>query len=218
MNVLNYLHDMNGHLGITKTLELTRKRFYWPSLRDDLKRYVNKCADCAKKKDINTTNKLPMVKVNANELLPFEKIGIDILGPLPTTDNGNKYILVLQDYFTKWMDAKAVKSIESSVIIDWLVKFISTHGVPKSIVCDNGTQLDCKEFKDFCANDGIEIFYTTPFHHQSNGMVERLNRSLLNMLRVYVDENQKKWDLYIYPSLLAYRTAVHEVTKKSPLK
>lgn len=219
-DVIKMLHDQNGHLGQQRTIELARERFYWPSLRQDIKKWVNNCFECATKKDfLPTSAPAPMLSVEIDKLQPFEKIGLDILGPLPETGSGNKYIVVLQDYMTKWVEATAMPACDAKDISSWLSdEIFSRFGIPASIVSDHGSQFDSKVYKDFCDRLGIIQNFATPYHHQSNGLVERMNRSLENMLRMYVDKDQTDWDLYLSPCLFAYRTSIHSVTKKSPFE
>ncbi|CAM1312561.1 Uncharacterised protein r2_g2301 [Pycnogonum litorale] len=218
--ILKKCHDEQGHLGIDRTLDLIRRRFYWPKLRDDVKNWIKRCRNCATKKDTLQDHSIaPLKPTDLVAIEPFQKLGIDIMGPLPESNNMNKYVIVLQDYFTKWIEAVAINACTTEDIIKWLKdEVFGRFGIPVELICDQGPQFDSKLFKLFCEELGVKISYITPYHHQSNGMIERLNRSLLNMLRMYIDSDQKDWDEYLGPVLFAYRTSVHSVTKVSPFE
>ena len=104
-DILRYSHNLKTarHLGGKKTLSKVRQMFYWPELQGDVKSYVAGCETCTKRKEPNPTKRAPMQIVRSG--IPMERIAIDILGELPITTNGNKYILVIADYFTKWAEA-----------------------------------------------------------------------------------------------------------------
>jgi len=148
----------------------------------------------------------------------FQRIAIDILD-MPESSDGNKHIMVVQDYFSKWIEAKAIKASTSAIIASWLNEDVFCRfGIPMEIMSDRGPQFESVEFRNFCANLGIRQLFSTPYHHQANGMVERLNRSILNILRMYIKDDQLDWDTHLPATLFAYRTSVHSVTGKSPFE
>ena len=121
-DVLKYSHDIKtaGHLGGKKTLSRVRQMFYWPGLQSDVRSYVAGCETCTKRKEPNPTKRAPMQIVRSG--YPMERLAIDILGELPMTPNGNKYILVISDYFTKWTDALPMPNMEACTVAKTLVE------------------------------------------------------------------------------------------------
>ena len=118
---------------------------------------------------------------------PLERIAMDILGPLPVTERGNRYILVVGDYFTRWKEAFPMKDMEAQKVACILVnEFICRMGVPDTIHTDKGRNFESNLNKELCLMLGIRKTRTTPYHPQSDGMVERFNRTLLNMLSISV--------------------------------
>ena len=147
----------------------------------------------------------------------MEKVGIDVLGPLPRTDDGNKYVLVICDLFTKWTEAFAMPDQESLTITKIVVnEFISRFGSPLQLHSDQGRSFEAKLFKEMCTLFGITKTRSTSFRPQSNGTVERFNRTLANMLTAYCSTNQTKWDTYLPQVLMAYRSSVHSSTGVTP--
>ncbi|PIK58186.1 hypothetical protein BSL78_04910 [Apostichopus japonicus] len=142
---------------------------------------------------------------------------MDIMGPLPVSSRGNRYVVVIADYFTKWTEAFAIADMEAETVARVLVEeFICRFGVPEELHTDQGRQFESELFQHMCRLLDIHKTRTTPFHPQSDGMVERFNRTLEDMLSLVVSENQKDWDAWLPYLLMAYRSAEHESTGFSP--
>ncbi|GFV62887.1 retrovirus-related Pol polyprotein from transposon 412 [Trichonephila clavipes] len=178
------------HFGVMKTLQKVRSR----------KR---------------TRGRLQLHNVGA----PFERIAFDILGPLPRSSNDNNNILVVMEYFTKWPEAYAIPDQEASTVVEVLVQhWFSRFGVPYQLHSDQGRNFHstvCKRLSEILAIDKIR---TTALNSQSDGMVERFNRTILNRLSLLVSSNQQDWDKKMPLFLLAFRSAVLETTGYSPFQ
>lgn len=216
-DVMRLLHNniSAGHLGTTRTVSRIKDRFDWPSLREDVEDWCRACIECQRAK--NDTRK-PKAKLQASKVgAPMERIGIDILGPLTQTGQGNRYVLVIADYFTKWTESYAMKNIEAITVADLLVKeFICRFGIPRQIHSDQGRQFESEVFQQICLLFDIDKTRTTAYHPQSNGLVERFNRTLLNMLTKVVSSDQRDWDQKLPFLMLAYRSSEHASTGYSP--
>lgn len=128
----------------------------------------------------------------------------------------NKYLLVFTEYLTKWVEVEAIADKAASTILKCLYKFISDHGVPEVIITDQGREF-CNELNDgVCTTYGIEHRIASPYHPQTGGHTERYNRTLCSMLSSYVNDLHNDWDTKLPFMLFAYRTALHETTKKTP--
>ena len=141
--VLRQLHDgtSGGHFGVHKTLEKIRERFYWVNLREDVKDWCRKCTTCASANGPQKRRVAPMRQYNVGA--PFERIAIDVAGPFPTTDGGNKYILVAMDYFSKWAEAYALPNQEAATVAEVLTKeMFSRFGIPLELHCDQGRNFE----------------------------------------------------------------------------
>lgn len=148
---------------------------------------------------------------------PLQRVAMDILGPLPVTQSGHKYILVISDYFTKWTEAYPMKDMEATTVARLLVKeFICRFGAPQYLHTDQGRNFESHLFKETCKLLGVKKTRTTPYHPQSDGMVERFNRTLLTMLSLTAAENESNWDTHLPMLMLAYRTSQHKTTSATP--
>ena len=145
--------------------------------------------------------------------IPMERIAADIMGELPETENGNKYILVVSDYFTIWTESFAMPNMEARTVAKIIVEeVIVRFGVTCFIHSDQGRQFESNLFKEMCVLLGIEKTRTTPYHPKSDGMVERFHRTLEAMLSAYVSDHQRDWDSHLPYVMMAYRSAEHETT------
>ncbi|GBL81222.1 Transposon Ty3-I Gag-Pol polyprotein [Araneus ventricosus] len=211
--VLRETHDSTsgGHFGVMKTLSKTRERFYWDRLRADVEKWCRECHACGARKGPKTRTKGRLQRYNVGA--PFKRMALDILGPLPVTTKGNRYVLVLMDYFTKWPEAIPIPDQEASTVAEELVRgWISRYGVPMILHSDQGTNFNSGLFTELCKLLGILKTRTTALHPESDGMVERFNRTILNHLSLFVSKNQTDWDTHLPLFLLAYRSADHEAT------
>jgi len=217
--ILKFCHEspLAGHPGITRTKERVKQLFFWHGMAGDVERYVAKCPTCQKCKRENQTVRAPLQGYQSGE--PLERVQLDILGPFPVSAKGNKYILVIMDQFTKWVEAFAVPNQEAETVSKTFVEeFILRYGVPIEVHTDQGKNFDSLLFKRICTLLNAAKTRTTPYHPSSNGLVERFNRTLLQMLRCYCDADQKDWDVHLPYLTAAYRSTPHTATCLTPNK
>uniref|UniRef100_A0A3P9H9G2 Integrase catalytic domain-containing protein n=1 Tax=Oryzias latipes TaxID=8090 RepID=A0A3P9H9G2_ORYLA len=147
----------------------------------------------------------------------MDRVGVDILGPFPTTETGNRYVLVAMDYFTKWPEAYAVPDQSATTSAQRLVdEMFSRFGVPEELHSHQGRNFESRLFAEVCQRLGIKKTRTTPLHSQSDGLVERFNRTLATQLAILTSRHQRDWDQHLTLVLWAYRTAVQESTRCTP--
>lgn len=215
--ILQECHDNMGHFGEFKCIEHIKKRFYWPGWKRDVKNHIRICSKCAQFKSDVEPIRLPMITNETTELRNWETLGLDVVGPLATTPRENKYIIVAQDYYSKFLITMAAPIVNTQSVTRWLDDIFTEHGRPKRIITDNGPQFTSRDFKQWARDNNIDISYATPFHHQTNGMVERANRTIETMLRT-TTTNQTEWDTLLPDMTRAYNTATHHTTALSPHK
>lgn len=206
-----------GHLGRGKTYEKMRQRFYWCKMHRDVSYWCRTCPTCGSRKMPPRRAKAPLQQYNVG--CPMERIAIDLSGPYPVSKSGNKYLLVISCYFSKWLEAIPLKNQEATTVAEALVnQFISVHGVPLQIHADRGSNFEAKVFQEMCQLLGIDKTRTTIRRPQSDGMVERANRTIQNMIASYISSKQNDWDEHIPLLLLAYRSSIHETLGVSPAR
>jgi len=215
--ILEEAHDssIGGHFGVNKTLEKIRKRFYWATCKQDVENWCKSCKVCISKQGPLGKGKSPLQIYNVG--LPFQRVQMDVLGPLPKTYLGNRFVLVIVDCFTKWVEAFPIRNIKAKTVAEVFVReIISRHGVPSEIHTDQGRNFESKLFLELAELLGIKKTKTTALHPQSDGQVERQHQTIINYLAKFISENQKDWDKWIPMFLLAYRSSKHESTGVTP--
>ena len=205
-----------GHLGSSKLYQTLRTRYYWPSMVVDIYSWVAACTSCAQNRLMERRPTTAMLLFPAKE--PFAALAMDILGPLPVTEEGNQYLLVICDRFTKLTRAIPLAEITAmSVVSAFLDHWVAAYGIPDSTLSDNGPQFASVLFQGVLDMLGVKANYATPYHPQTNGQVERFNKTIVRQLRHYVSEHVKTWDQYISILTTAYNSQVHSSTGEVPL-
>lgn len=128
---------------------------------------------------------------------------------MPDTDNGNRHILVITDYATRWAEAFATKDQKASTVAQILIdEIICRYSAPREILSDQGTNFLSSVVKQVCEYFRIRKINTTSYHPQTNGLTEKFNHTLCKMLSSYTNETQTNWDLFLPMVLFAYRSQV----------
>lgn len=218
VEILKLFHDdpTAGHLGVLKTFSRVSKLYYWPRMKQSIQLYVRSCRVCAQCKPDNLPQAGLMGKYRDIKY-PFQMISADLLGPYPRSKNGNRFVLVVCDWFTKFVLVHPMSKATTSSIIKFLENQVFLiFGVPQIVVVDNGPQFISKDFKQLMQSYNVQkIWYNARYHPQVNPC-ERVNRTLTTAIRSYIKENQKTWDTVIFKVAQAIRLAKHEVTGYSP--
>lgn len=217
--IMRILHDLPsaGHLGVNKMTDKVRQRYYWKGWREDVENHCRKCLKCAEHNPAKKRARAPLISSTTG--YPMERVAVDVVGPLPKTRNGNRFILVVCDYFTKWPEAYPIPDHKAVTVANKLVEeWISRYGLMQTLHSDQGREFESEIFQTLMQQLRIHKTRTTPYHPQSDGLAERLNRTLKNMLSKLVNGNQDNWDSLIPQTLLAYRTATQSSTGVTPYR
>ncbi|KII63264.1 Transposon Tf2-6 polyprotein [Thelohanellus kitauei] len=199
---------MSGHGSYDKTLDRLRRMCYWPGMFSDTTAYCQSCRQCSLAS--NKAFHSPLTPVLSNG--PWETVGIDIL---ELNQSGSyRYVLVIQDYYTKWAIARPLVNQTAESVCDIMVDVFAIFGTPKRIHSDQGRNFESWAFQNLCKTFGIAKSRTTSYHPQGNGLVERTNRSIINILRK-ISETQE-WHKILQIVLYCYNTAIHSSIKVSP--
>ena len=216
--VLNLAHTipLSGHLGKDKTARPILQRFYWPTIYKDVADFCRRCEACQKtaRHRVRHAPLVPLPIISE----PFERIAMDIVGPLPKSRSGKRYILVVCDYATRYPEAIPLKSIDAECIAEELVTLFSRVGVPKEILTDQGSNFTSQLLTEIYRMLHVHPIRTTPYHPQTDGLVERFNQTLKAMLRKTSLSEGKDWDKLIPYLLFAYREVPQASTGFSPFE
>ncbi|XP_053385664.1 uncharacterized protein LOC128550494 [Mercenaria mercenaria] len=186
--VMKVAHDslLSGHLGIRKTSDRVLGEFYWPGVMAEVRRYCQSCSICQRTIAKGRVSKVPLGKMPLIDT-PFKRVAVDIVGPIePMTDRKNRYILTMVDYATRYPEAIALPSIETERVAEALVDMYSRLGVPEEMLTDCGSQFTSELMAEVSRLLSLRQLTTTPYHPMCNGLVEKFNGSLKQMLKAYV--------------------------------
>ena len=219
-SVLICTHDglLGGHMGLNSTFKRVTRFFFWPGYRQSIKNYCRSCAICQKTYPKGRVapaplQPLPMVDV------PFSRVCIDLIGPIkPASTRGHQYILTLVDVATRYPEAIALRSITTEAVAEALLEIFARTGLPDEILSDLGTQFTSDLMREILRLLSVSQLHSTPYHPQTNGIVERFNGTLKTMLRKLMADKPRDWDRYLGPALFAYREIPQESTGFSPFE
>ena len=211
--IFRELHDKLGHLGPEKVEELARQRFYWPYMQADIEHYIREQCACVASKRPNIPERAPLVPISATA--PFELVCIDFLHL--DKCQGHEYVLLITDHFSRFTQAyatkdKSAKSAARKLFHEFMPKF----GFPLRLHHDRGKEWNNNLFTELNKLAGIKTSNTTPYHAMGNGEVERMNRTLINMLKALPEEHKKHWKDHLSSLTFAYNSTANKTTGYSP--
>lgn len=206
--------ELAGHLGVGKTYQRVVDRFYWRGMFRDVQTFVRQCQSCQLRKTRpHRYGYLHPISVKE----PWEVVGMDLFGELPTTSRGNRYVLVMIDHFTKWPEVIPLRRIDALTIANCLHKhLICRHGCPRKLLTDRGAQFMSQVVIFLCKRYGISKVFTTAYHPQGDPQSEAFMKVLGNTLSVLSQERNADWDEFTDSIAFACRTAVHPTTRYTP--
>ena len=205
----------SGHLGVKKVLSKLKLNFYWFQMKEYVRLWILKCTVCGARRGLKKKARAPLGRYIVGA--PMDRVATDITGPFPVSEKGFKYILVIQDHFSKWVEAYPIKDQSAGTVAHVLVfEFFSRFGLPIELHSDQGSNFCSELFREVCKALDIHKTRTSPYHPSGNGMVEVFNKTLLNMISAYVNDNQKDWDIYLPLLTSAYRSCAHDSSGLSP--
>lgn len=211
-SVLTSLHDNMGHMGIERTLDLVRARFYWPRMSSDVETKIKTCNRCVCRKTL-PEKAAPLVNIVTTRAL--ELVCMDFLSIEPDSSNV-KDVLVITDHFTKYAVAIPTSNQKARTVAKCLWDhFIVHYGIPEKLHSDQGPDFESQLIKGLCEVAGIQKIRTTPYHPRGNP-VERFNRTLLNMLGTLENKDKLHWKDFVKPLVHAYNCTKNEVTGFTP--
>ncbi|MCP3663190.1 MAG: DDE-type integrase/transposase/recombinase [Gammaproteobacteria bacterium] len=204
-----------GHSDVDKTFGRISLRFFWETMRRDIIDFIAVCLNCRTRKGPHSIPKEPLVPLPA--VGAFDRVSVDVLGPLHLTLSGNKYIVCFTDALTKWPEVFATPETSARTVAELFVNnIICRHGCPLELLSDNAKNFRSNLLAEICKLTNTNKTFTTPYHPAGNGQVERYNHTLVDMLSMFVSKRQDDWDEILDLVVFAYRTAIHSTTKETP--
>ena len=210
---MGHSSSIAGHFGVKKTHAKIARHFVWPGLWTQVKAYVRTCEGCqlAAKQHKSRAPLQPLPCVGE----PFQKVAFDLVGPLPRTSSGHKYLLTAMCLFTKFPVAIPLKKVDNVSVLDAMMQIFSRYGMPSELLTDQGSVFTSKLTVLMCKTFNIAKIRTSPYHPQSDGALERWHACLKGMIK-RSGGKLSEWDRQLKYLLFAYRDTPHCVTGFSP--
>ena len=204
-----------GHFGVRKTTALVATSAWWPGYGKDVSAYVRACSVCQRCRPPPTE---PIDGLHIRACYPLECVAWDVMGPISSTTSGNKYILVVVDVFSRWTEAYPLPDVKAETIAEALWgNFFARFGPPKRMHSDQGANLNAKVVTKLFDMWGVEKSTTVAYYPQGNGIVERTNRTLQEIVaKKLVGMDPATWDTLLPAATFAYNVTPHAETGVSP--
>ncbi len=215
--ILSLLYDskMAGHPGMSRMKLTICSRFYWPCMRKDVKNWVTCCQPCAMAKRGPRRQRAPLQQELNGAL--FGHVVFDVIGPLPINVNGNRFILTMIDYFSKWAEAYALPNLKAETVADCIVKrWIAHHGILIRIHSDNAPKFRGHVITQLKKILSMKGTFMMPYRPQSHGLCECMNQMIENIIKCTVIEEMSTWDKSLDLVMMAYRATPQTSTRFTP--
>lgn len=212
----NHLPATSAHFGTFKTYSNLKRRYFWKGMYRDVANFISNCETCIayKHQTQATLGLMGKAKVCAR---PFQTISIDLIGPLPMSRKLNRYIFVVTCCFSKYCLLFPIKKATTTILKHILENLVfMTHGIPETIIMDNGPQFISNELLEMLKSYNIPQIHHTSVHTPQVNTVERYNKTIITAVASYVNEDHRTWDLNLNKIQFAINSSVNEVTKFTP--
>jgi hypothetical protein len=205
-----------GHFSTDRTYHKIRPHYWWPSMKHSIKQHIKSCIPC---QQFNVSRQKPHGRLRSIPPPdgPFQLIGIDFCGPLKRTPRDNQYVLVITDYFTRHISAIALPNCTADTTAATLFnEYFCKYGIPSVMISDRGSHFHNQLMTNMRLLIGYNHIYSTPYHPQTNGVVERFNGTFIPQISKLQDSEHNNWDEYLQAVVFAYNSGVHKTTNYSP--
>jgi hypothetical protein len=209
---------LGGHMGVMKTFNRIAAQFYWPGIQGDITRFCRSCDICQRTMPKGKVSKVPLDEMPTIDI-PFKRVAVDIVGPIyPVSSTGKRFILTMVDYATRYPEAIALTGIDTVQVAEAMLEMYSRVGFPEEVLSDMGTQFTSQLMREVSRLISVRRLTTTPYHPICNGLCEKINGVLKQILRRLCSERPEDWDRYLPAVLFAYREVPQDSTGFSPFE
>ncbi|KAM7297212.1 DDE-type integrase/transposase/recombinase, partial [Ixodes scapularis] len=206
------------HLGYSRTLARIREKYYWPMLPKTVHLYTRSCYECQRRKK-PPSKPAGLLQPTTPPTKPFQQIGMDVPGPFPPSTMGNRWIIVATDYLPRYAETKALPSGTAVEVAKFFIEsIVLRHGAPEVLITDRGSSFMAQLTQEILRLSHTDYHRTTAYHPQTSGLTERLNKTIADMVSMYVDVEHETWDEVLPYVTFAYNTAVQETTGVPPFQ
>ena len=206
--LLNAVHRQ-CHAGRKRTYALLRREYFWPGMPADVADHIRRCDQCQQSKPLSA-KKRPIAKYPRSDR--FKTVHIDIVGPLPVSRRGNRFLVTMMDRFTRWFDAIPVRNCPTGedcagiLFTHWFARF----GLPQTLISDQGAQFEGQVFSELLKLAGVKHARTNPYRPQTNGLIERQHRVMKEALAAHCEDRKEMWEDALGATLYGLRVAPGE--------
>lgn len=183
-NIISESHDVerSGHLGIFKTFWRMKKRYFWPKMHVDVARYVRSCRLCA----AGLMGNRPISRY------PWQVVSLDFVGPLPRSSQGYRFLLLITDYFSKYVLVFQTRNATSTILCKHVLnELFLIYGAPQHLICDNGSAMRGRDFDELCRKYSVNILFTPNYCPRADP-TKCVNRVLKTMISTFVKGNHRQ--------------------------
>lgn len=217
-DVLFNMHQTlsGGHAGVEKTLGAIKERYYWPTMVLDVRRYVTNCIRCIKRKGAPDTGPGPQLGKASPQFMDI--VFLDVVGPLPISATGNRFILTMLEGFTRFPEAVALPEVTAPTVAKAFVNtFVLRYGLPRAILTDFGSNFCSKTFTAMCALLRIKPVHCSPFRPMTN-LTEPMHKPLVDFISLFIASRgtEEPWDDCLPFALMSLRSHKHSSLDTSP--
>ena len=209
---------LGSHLGFKKTYHRVKKHFFWPGMTKDIRKACSRCVVC--QRSGKKGQDVPKVKLKPIPVVeePFSRVVMDCVGPLPRSKKGHQYLLTIMCMATRYVEAVPLRNITAKTVVEAMIRFFTTFGLPKEVQTDQGTNFMSGVFNQALKDLEIKHVVSSPYHPESQGALERFHHTLKEMLRCYCDGDPRHWPNGVPFVLFAVRDSVQESLGFSPFE
>jgi len=216
--IIEQAHTIVGHFGPLKTSEYIRHWYWWPRLQYEVEKYGESCERCVRSKG---EYRSPRGKLHSlpTPLRPWESIGMDFIGPFPESE-GFDYLWVIICRLSSMIHLIPVNTTTTACELSpiFVREIVRLHGLPGSIMCDRDSKFTSKWWREVHRILDVKILMSTSFHPQTDGITERANRSITQILRAFVVSNQKDWVRFLAFVEFAINSTINRATGMAPFE